>query len=503
MKKVITDYLDETEKLYPNKDIFVEDNNTKINYSNFCLESKVIGTNIIKKYELYNEPIAIFINKSIDALKAMFGVLYSGNFYTIFDVTSPQNRIDTIIDTLKPKLILTNTKNIDKIKEYKYDIEILNIDEIDRGIDYSILNNINRVSTNPAYVLFTSGSTGVPKGTVINHDSLISYVKWFKDTFNINENTIFGSQTPFYFSMSVSDIFSTIMSGATFCLIPKMYFSFPMKLIEYLNEYKINTIYWVPSALSIVARLNTFDYAKPEYLEKILFAGEVMPMPSLNIWRRNLPNAMYANLFGPTETVDICSYYIVNREFNDNETLPIGIPCENAEIILINENGKLAVDDEIGEIYVKSIFVGSGYYNNKEKTNEAFVQNPLHDNYIDIVYKTGDLGKKNQYGEIEYLGRKDYQIKHMGYRIELGEIETNVNSMKEMTTCACIYDKQHSQIVLFYEGNYSEDDIVTYANEHLLNYMQPNVIVKLDKMPYNQNGKIDRAKLKSDYEKGK
>ena len=502
-KNVITDYLDETISKYPKKVAFIENNDNKVTFKEFGDESKLIAANIIEKKKLYNKPIAVFINKSIKALEAMFGVLYSGNFYTIFDVNSPQNRIDTIINTLKPELIITDNKNLNKISEYSYGIDILNIDELDKNVKVNIVDSVNYVSTMPAYVLFTSGSTGVPKGSVINHDSLISYTKWFMNTFSITDKTIFGSQTPFYFSMSVSDIFSTIMSGATFTLIPKINFSFPMKLIEYLNEYKVNTIYWVPSALSIVAKLNTFDYIKPKYLEKVLFAGEVMPMPVLNIWRNNLPDIMYANLFGPTETTDICTYYIVNRKFKDNETLPIGRACGNTQIILVNENGKEVTNDEIGELYVKSTFVGNGYYNNKDKTKAAFVQNPLHDSYIDIVYKTGDLGRYNKYGEIEYLGRKDYQIKHMGYRIELGEIETNINSIKDITTCACIYDDEKEQIVLFYESEKLEDqDIFDFANKHLLNYMRPNVLKKILKMPYNQNGKIDRAKLKSDYLKG-
>ena len=269
--------------------------------------------------------------------------------------------------------------------------------------------------------------------------------------------------------------------------------------MKYLNEFKINTIYWVPSALSIVANLKTFDYIKPKYLKKVLFAGEVMPMPQLNIWRKYLPNIKYANLFGPTETTDICTYYKVNRVFKNNMTLPIGIPCENTEIILINDKGKECSKGEVGEIYVKGTIVGNGYYNNEEKTKEVFVQNPLHNNYPDIVYKTGDLAKYNNYNELEYLGRKDFQIKHMGYRIELGEIETNINSLDGITLCACIY--QDDKIILYYESNtLTDEDIVKFSNKHLVAYMRPNKIIKLPRMPYNANGKIDRVKLKEMYQ---
>ena len=505
MKKCITDYLDEVASTHKLKNVFVENKEKKITYNEFTKSSKKIATGILSQNGIYNKPIAIFIDKSIDCLKAMFGILYSGNFYCVLDTTSPIERIKTIIDTLNPVLILTNTKNLSKLESNNLQKQIINIDDLIDPIDNKILKHVQeaRIDTDPAYVLFTSGSTGVPKGSVITHKSLIAYATWFKETFDINEKTIFGNQTPFYFSMSVSDIYSTILSGATLNIIPKINFSFPMNLIKYLNEYKINTIYWVPSALCIVANLDTFNYILPKYLEKVLFAGEVMPMPQLNIWRKYVKNVMYANLYGPTETTDICTYYIVNRKFKDNETLPIGKNCNNLDILLVNEKGEKATKDEIGEIFVRGSFVGSGYYNNLEKTNQAFVQNPLNKSYPEIVYKTGDLGKYNKFGEIEYYGRKDFQIKHMGYRIELGEIETNINSLKGLTVCACIYDIINKKIVLFYEAqNLDETDVILYINKKLLKYMQPNKVIRLQNMPYNANGKIDRVKLKEMYEKG-
>lgn len=495
MYKSIIELLENTAKKFPNKNVF-ESQKESITYNSFLENCKKNATYLLKE-KLQKNNILIYIDKTINCLEAMFSCATANACYTVVDTNSPKDRIVSIIETLKPSAIITDEKNVNKVD---FDIKTLVIEKMKQSsIDTNLLEEAktNLCDTDPLYILFTSGSTGIPKGTVICHRSVIDYATVICKTFNIDENTIFGSQTPFYFSMSILDIFATIVSGATFNIIPKMYFSFPVKLIEYLNDFKINTIYWVPSALSIVANFKTLDIIKPKYLNKILFAGEVMPTKQLNIWIEALPNALYANLYGPTEITDTCTYYIVNRKFKDDESLPIGIPFDNCDVLLITEDNKLAKENETGELCVRGSFLGMGYYNNPEKTNEAFVQNPLNTCYPELIYKTGDLVKYNEYGEIIYLGRKDFQIKHMGYRIELGEIEANISAMDGILSCACIYDLNTNKIVLFFQSNIlSEEDVITNSKNKLLPYMVPNIVKKLERMPFNANGKIDRVKLK-------
>ena len=497
--KNILEYLELSAQKYYTKIAFTDENNS-ITYGECVERSKKVGTQLLE-LNSKRQPIAVLLDKNVESLTCFFGVVYSGNFYVVIDSFMPQDRIEKIFETLKPIAMISDYAHQELAqslhhKVYYYE-DLLNVD-IDEDSLKQVRNRM--IDTDPLYALFTSGSTGMPKGAVVSHRNVINYALWYKETFDINEETKFGSQTPFYFSMSVSDVYSTIIAGATLHIIPKKLFSFPIKLIEYMNEKQVNTIYWVPSALCIVANLKVLNYADLEYVNKVLFAGEVMPTKQLNYWMDKLPNAMFANLFGPTETTDICTYYIVDRKFNDDEVLPIGKACNNCDVFLLDENDEEVLDDREGELCVRGSFLALGYYNNDEKTREAFVQNPLNKAYPEMIYRTGDLVKYNENGELIYITRKDFQIKHMGYRIELGEIEAAVNSLEKIQSCAVIFDDRKDKIVLIYTGKIDDKGIMEGISNKIPHYMYPNVIVKVKMMPYNQNGKIDRKWLNGHYE---
>ena len=495
--KNILEMLEYSAERFPDKYVF-RDENTDMTYAEFLRTAKSIGTDIAK-HGINNKPIAVIAERSAGCLAAMFGVLYSGNFYTVIDSEMPPERVKAIFETLRPAAVVVTKACLSLLKKLDFNGKAVNYEIAkDCPLDGDRLLKIRErmIDSDPAYALFTSGSTGIPKGAVVSHKAVLSYVKWYSDTFKIDENTVFGSQTPFYFSMSVSDVFSTVYAGAELNIIPKMLFSFPMKLLELLNERRVNTIYWVPSALCIIANWRVLDYGELKYIKKVLFAGEVMPTRQLNYWIEKLPYALFANLFGPTETTDICTYYIVDRKFKDGETLPIGRACDNCDVFVLKEDGTKAKTGEEGELYARGSFLAMGYYNNPEKTAAAFVQNPLNTAYPETVYKTGDLVKYNEKGELIYLSRIDFQIKHMGYRIELGEIEAAANSLDYVTACAAVYDSNNDKIILVYEGKKREiTEILSELRLRLPEYMIPETVKRIKAMPHNANGKIDRKKI--------
>lgn len=497
----ILDCLEDTAKRFPDH-VICEDETEAVTFRQFVGRAKAIGT-YLNRYHGGRRPVAIFMDNTAAAWAAMIGAVYSGNFYVVVDALMPIERIKSIFSTLDPLTVIADETCRAQAMRLE-GISICFYEEIVHTLpDETLLQNIRglMIDTDPVYTLFTSGSTGVPKGTVVNHNSVMKYAAWYAQTFQIDENTIFGSQTPFYFSMSVSTMFSTLLTGARLVVIPKQLFSFPPKLIGFMNEKAINTIYWVPSAMNMIANYKALDKMALPYLKTVLFAGEVMPNKQLNYWRSHFSKeTLFANLFGPTETTDIAAYYIVDRDFRDDEPLPIGKSCANCNVMVLKEDGTPAAEGEEGELCVRGSFLASGYYNNPEKTAEVFVQNPLNHAYPERIYRTGDIVKYNQFHELMYVSRKDFQIKHQGYRIELGEIETAVSAVENVHECACLYDEEKSLIVLYCTGQgLSARVILQGVRDRLPKYMLPNKCLFLTEMPHNANGKIDKKLLKQWY----
>ena len=500
MQNHVLDYLDSTVKRVPDKIAFANENDA-LTFQEVYDQNRAVATFFMEK-GLYKEPIVVFMNKHPKTITAFFGVINSGNFYVPIDEEMPRVRIDLILDNLKPRAIICDAQTVEIAKDFKFDGELYLYDElIQTPVNAEGLAAVRAkaIDTDPIYVVFTSGSTGIPKGVVACHRSVLDYIEQLSETLEFNEDTVFGNQTPLYFDACLKELYPTLKFGATTYLVPKSLFMFPIKLVEFLNEHKINTICWVVSALTMISAFGAFKKVVPQYLHTIAFGSEVFPIKQFRIWRETLPNAKFTNLYGPTEGTGMCCYYKVNREFELDEAIPVGRPFKNTEIILLDENNKRAADGEPGEICIRGTSLTMGYYNNPEKTAEAFVQNPLNTAYPELIYRTGDIGKYNEYGELVFVSRKDYQIKHMGHRIELGEIEVNVNMLEEIKLSGCIYDTEKGKIVLYYVGDMEAGELTKILRDKLPRYMLPNYIEKLTEMPLTPNGKINRVFLKEKY----
>ena len=505
MKTSILSYLDNAAQQWPDKKAIADDKQS-LSFREWQQYALSIGTVIANNTnKALRKPVLVFVDRRIEGLVGFLGVIESGNFYVPIDCKMPYERVRLISDVLSPVAAVTVTSKDDAILD-KIEFNGLRLkyeEVITAPIDRNLLNRIQSqiIDTDPVYSIFTSGSTGVPKGVVVSQRGMIDLADWLVDTFGFTENDVLGNQTPFYFDGSVKDICICLKSGATLQVIGRKYFSFPKLLVGYLNENKVTSLLWATSAIVLIGNSEILDFEKPEYVRIVTFAGEAMPAKQLKVWMQKMPNARFINLYGPTEITVDCTYYEVDREFGDDEFIPIGKACQNKQILVFNDDNKLVEVGEPGELCVRGTGVSLGYYNNKTKTEEAFVQNPLHNMYEDKIYRTGDIVKYNELGELEFVSRKDFQIKHNGNRIEMGEIEVAVNSIPNVTNAVCVFDQHNDKIILYYTTSDKQElDIINLVKEKIPVYMFPNVIVLLSEMPYNMNGKIDRIELKRKYE---
>ena len=493
----VLQYLEQTALRFP-KRIACEDERQQYSYWDLKEMSLSVGSalsHIIRP----REPVAVYMEKSGLNLAVFYGIVYAGGFYVSLNTELPESRLRQIQSVLQARCIITDWDGLDTVRHFFSDDQILLAEDLLASpLENEKLRAVraSALDTDPLYANFTSGSTGIPKGVLVSHRSVIDFIDCFTELFQLTEEDRIANQAPFDFDVSVKDIYSALKTGATLVIVPRKMFSQPRKLVDYLCERQVTTMIWAVSALCLITTFHGLDYRIPTSVQKVLFSGEVMPYKHLKQWMEHLPDAQFVNLYGPTEITCNCTYHILDRARGYENGIPIGRHFPNEEVFLLDDqNQEIREPGIIGELCVRGTALALGYYRAPQQTADAFVPDPRNNAYPERIYRTGDLAQYSPEGELFYRGRKDFQIKYMGHRIELEEIERLVSCVPQVERCCCVYDEKKQKIYGFYMGALDQKELHRQLKENLPGYMVPSSLKQVDEIPLTKNGKIDRKKL--------
>lgn len=499
MIKNVLEWLEDAAKKEPEKPGYLEEGRA-LTFSAVRDTARRIGSRLAQISD--PAPIAILGARKVETIAGFFGIVYSGHAYAPVDGTLPEYRISVILSTLKPSAILADAENFAKAKALAENgTPVISLEEAEKSaVDADRLRNIYQkmVMTDALYIVFTSGSTGRPKGVVTSHQSLICYIESYAKVMEIDSSDILGNQSPLDYIAAIRDIYLPIYKHASTVIIPKAYFMEPNRLFEFMNRHKVTSVGWSVSAFTIPLTLGAFEEVKLETLRKICFSGSVMPAGCLAVWQHNLPKAKFVNQYGPTEATASCTYYVVDHQVCEAEQLPIGTAYENYRVFLLNEDLTRTPDGEIGEICVSGPILALGYYNDPERTEKSFVNDPNCKGYPERMYRTGDYGRLREDGLLEFHGRMDRQIKHMGHRVELDEIEYAAGRVEGVSDSVALYHKEKETLYLFYTGKIEPRALILQLRKTLPGFMVPRKVKRLASLPRLANGKIDMNKLKEE-----
>ena len=483
--------------------------NTFISYSELEILSNRIAHFLLSKKVQKGAVIAIFNDKTKETFATMLACIKIGVIYTNLDFNSPIERLKKMITICQPTFIFSPIKYNGIIEKCEYSsINIINyIPQIFDNYKSHFPSENQQVTGNmPAYIMFTSGSTGFPKGVVITHFNVLHFISWSKQTYNSNSEDIFTNINPMHFDNAVFDFYASLFIGASCIPIPEELTKHPRRLIDSITKLKPTIWFSVPSMLIYMLKLRALKVTDIPSLRIVTFGGEGFPKNQFrNLWEIWGNKVQFINVYGPTECTCICSSYNVSSiDLPSDELLPLGPIAPNFGFYIADSNGRKVHDGETGELYLSGSNVGLGYYNNNEKTQEVFIQNPEITAFKDIVYKTGDLVKYSTKENLLYFcGRIDNQIKRMGYRIELEEIEQALGSLYYIEENAVIFIKMNDEagkiIACIRTSFQNEKKILDDLAAYLPAYMIPNEIRYFEHLPKNQNGKIDRLQLKEQF----
>ncbi len=467
--------------------------------------------------------VGIYLHKSLESIVSIFGILKAGGVYVPLDPNSPPRRVAFIIQNCAMRALVTTTQKIEGLRAVTsgdaWPEAVILLDgagetkppwpgsrivswEAPPMASAQTVDDVNRIDTDLAYILYTSGSTGDPKGVMLTHRHALTFIDWACDAFRITGSDRLSNHAPLHFDLSILDIFCAIKAGATVILVPEGLSTFPVRLAEFIHQEGITIWYSVPSALTLLVLHGQLQRFPFERLRTVLFAGEVFPVKYLRSLMQAIPHAEFYNLYGPTET-NVCTFYKVPPLPPDRvQPIAIGKACANADAFALNDQGQLIRPGEEGELYVRGSLLTKGYWADPERTQRALIRNPLQPDFEDLVYRTGDIVTLDEDGNYVLIGRRDHMVKSRGYRIELGEIEAALYSHPRIREAAAVAvpDEQVGNritafVVLDSSDGLTAADLKRFCADRLPNYMVPEMIEFRSTLPKTSTGKVDRKLL--------
>lgn len=524
LSRLLQRYVDNCAAQFPDKEAVI-DGQSRISYQDLFVQSNRLARCLIHNNMPRKSHVVICMKRSVQYIVAMIGVLKADADYIPIEARTPDHRRNQIIKDCNAYAIIGDDDTIPKIlldrsiselpqlivslgsKNYRQPSSHANLITLDKlklhnadPLDYS------NEDTDLACIIYTSGSTGIPKGVMISHINIDDYVAWAAERFGISSNDKILSTAPFYFDMSLFDIFCSLKVGATLCVATERVVLFPAKLIEFAESEGVTIWKGISSLLMYLARVGAISRGRLPTLKTILFGGEALHAKYLIEWMRIFPEKTFYNVYGPTEATGISMYYRVEQvPKSAHERIPIGKPCENTEIFLLDQDHKLVSPGHRGELFIKSICVTRGYLNDLEKTERAFIDNPFSPTYGERIYGTGDYARLRKDGNYEFLGRKDDQVKFMGYRIELSDIEQTLASIDGVRDAGAILAESSLTGLEELVACVELDDmvplsgIVEEAKKRLPHYMMPKHLIPIGCVPRSDRGKINRQALHNHY----
>jgi amino acid adenylation domain-containing protein len=472
--------------------------------------------------------VCLLLPKSPAAIAGILGILKADCIYVPLDPSCPAARLSKIVETCENRWILAGGSAAPVLNELAGNyssgsaMRIGWLDECDAAdggckpeFSFADLSTFSggpfdsgNTSSDPAYIMFTSGSTGSPKGVVIAHSNVLHFIKWAVPYFCLNETDRLSCHSPLHFDLSVFDIFGAFASGAELHLVTPELNVLPNKLADFIRDSRLTQWFSVPSVLNYMAKFDVVKANDFPALKRLLWCGEVFPVPALTYFMKRLQHVSFTNLYGPTEATIASSYYAVpDCPADDSAAIPIGRPCGGEKLFVLDEKLQAVEPGETGYLYIQGVGLSSGYYKDPEKTNEVFVQDPFSSDPSDRLYKTGDLAKLGEDGLVYFLGRADSQIKSRGHRIELGEISTalaTLDVLRESAVVAIPTDGFEGVIICCAYVALPHRDVSPAAlrsklSKVLPRYMLPTRWIEMYELPKNANGKTDTRLVKEQF----